>query len=50
MTKKALVTGGNRGIGQAIARGLVTEGLEVLIGVRDLDCAKAAEAETGARA
>ncbi|MGI9388784.1 MAG: SDR family NAD(P)-dependent oxidoreductase [Boseongicola sp.] len=50
MTKKALVTGGNRGIGQEIARGLVAEGLDVLIGVRDMDCAKEAEAETGARA
>ena len=50
MTKRALVTGGNRGIGKAIARGLVAEGLDVLIGVRDLECAKAAETATGAQA
>ncbi len=50
MTKRALVTGGNRGIGLEIARGLVAEGLDVLIGVRDMDGAKNAEAETGAQA
>lgn len=50
MAKRALVTGGNRGIGQAIARGLVAEGLDVMIGVRDMKNAKVAEAETGARA
>ena len=50
MTKRALVTGGNRGIGKAIACGLVAEGLDVLIGIRDMDLAKSAEAETGAHA
>ena len=50
MTKRALVTGGNRGIGKAIARGLVAEGLDVLIGIREMDFAKSAEAETGAKA
>ncbi|MEM9436194.1 MAG: SDR family NAD(P)-dependent oxidoreductase [Pseudomonadota bacterium] len=33
--KRALVTGGNRGIGAAIADGLAAEGIEVTIGVRD---------------
>jgi NAD(P)-dependent dehydrogenase (short-subunit alcohol dehydrogenase family) len=31
----ALVTGGNRGIGEAIARGLIAEGIDVTIGARD---------------
>lgn len=34
--KRAFVTGGNRGIGLAIAKGLADQGHEVLIGVRDL--------------
>lgn len=33
--KRALVTGGNRGIGLAIAKGLADQGHEVLIGCRD---------------
>ncbi|MEM6728629.1 MAG: SDR family NAD(P)-dependent oxidoreductase, partial [Pseudomonadota bacterium] len=33
--KRALVTGGNRGIGAAIADGLAAQGIEVTIGVRD---------------
>jgi len=32
---RALVTGGNRGIGYEIARGLASAGLEVVIGARD---------------
>lgn len=50
MTRRALVTGGNRGIGKAIAAGLVAEGLEVLIGVRDIVAGEEAAAEIGARA
>ncbi len=34
---RALVTGGNRGIGEAIAKGLADLGHEVVIGARDLD-------------
>ncbi len=50
MARKALVTGGNRGIGKAVAAGLVAEGLDVTIGVRDLAAGEAAAAEIGARA
>ena len=35
--RRALVTGGNRGIGYAIARGLIARGHEVVIGCRDED-------------
>lgn len=47
---QALVTGGNRGIGKEIAKGLVAEGMDVLIGVRDLDAGKAVAEEIGAEA
>ena len=50
MARKALVTGGNRGIGKAIAAGLVAEGLDVTIGVRDLAAGEAVAAEIGAKA
>ena len=52
MTKpfKALVTGGNRGIGHEIAKGLVAAGLDVTIGARDLDSGKSAACEIGAKA
>jgi NAD(P)-dependent dehydrogenase (short-subunit alcohol dehydrogenase family) len=43
--KKALVTGGTRGIGNAIARGLIAEGCDVAICARD---AKAVAAEARA--
>lgn len=46
--RRALVTGGNRGIGKEIARGLVSEGLHVIVGVRDMSGADAAKQETGA--
>ena len=35
--KVAIVTGGNRGIGREIARQLARQGLDVVIGVRDLE-------------
>ncbi|WP_310417929.1 SDR family oxidoreductase [Chamaesiphon sp. OTE_8_metabat_110] len=42
--KRALVTGGNRGIGFAIAQGLLAQGYEVIITARSIDSAsKAAE-------
>jgi len=50
MTHKALVTGGNRGIGKAIAAGLVREGLDVLIGARDLAAGQDAARDVGAQA
>ncbi len=50
MKRRALVTGGNRGIGKAIAKALVGEGLDVLIGVRDMDAGAAVAREIGARA
>ena len=48
--RRALVTGGNRGIGRAIAEGLVLEGLDVVIGVRDLAAGRTVAEEIGARA
>ncbi|WP_310618485.1 SDR family NAD(P)-dependent oxidoreductase [Flexibacterium corallicola] len=45
MTKHALVTGGNRGIGRAIAQGLLEKGLSVTIG-----CRKPEEAQKAANA
>ncbi len=50
MPHTALVTGGNRGIGLAIAQGLVAEGLDVVIGVRNLDEGTAIASQIGARA
>ncbi|MEL7176783.1 MAG: SDR family NAD(P)-dependent oxidoreductase [Pseudomonadota bacterium] len=47
--KTALITGGNRGIGRAIAEGLM-EDHRVVIGVRDLDAGKAAAREIGCEA
>ena len=47
---RALVTGANRGIGKAIARGLVVRGFEVLLGARDLDEGREAAEEIGAEA
>ncbi len=41
-TKSALVTGGNKGIGLAICRGLVAAGFEVILTARSLDKAKQA--------
>lgn len=37
MTKRALVTGGGRGIGAELARQLAAEGFEVVVAARDLD-------------
>ncbi|PTX54064.1 NAD(P)-dependent dehydrogenase (short-subunit alcohol dehydrogenase family) [Litoreibacter ponti] len=45
--KQALVTGGNRGIGKAIAAGLRDAGMHVIIGARDPDQGRAAAAELG---
>ena len=50
MTRRALVTGGNRGIGREIANGLVRAGLDVTIGVRDLAEGQAVAQEIGANA
>ena len=44
-SKQALVTGGNRGIGFAIAHGLLAKGYEVVITSRSLDSAKQAAEE-----
>jgi NAD(P)-dependent dehydrogenase (short-subunit alcohol dehydrogenase family) len=43
--KRALITGGNRGIGLAIAQGLLTQGYEVIITARSLDRAQQAAAQ-----
>lgn len=48
--RRALVTGANRGIGLAIAKGLKDAGLEVLLGARDLDAGRTAATEIGATA
>lgn len=49
-TPTALVTGGNRGIGRAIAVGLRTQGYRVVIGVRDLTAGQAVAGEIGVEA
>lgn len=53
MAKTALVTGGNRGIGQQVARVLATDGWDVLLGSRDKPRGDAAAArlrkDTGGR-
>jgi NAD(P)-dependent dehydrogenase (short-subunit alcohol dehydrogenase family) len=43
--KRALVTGGNKGIGFAICQGLLAQGFEVIVAARSLDKAKAAIAQ-----
>ncbi len=53
MTKTALITGANRGIGQQVARALARDGWDVLIGARDAQKGKSAAArlreQTGGR-
>lgn len=46
--KRALVTGGNRGIGYAIAQGLLAQGYEVIITARTFDRAQQAAKLSGA--
>lgn len=48
--KRALVTGGNRGIGFAIAKGLIAAGLEVVVGARNPQSGETAAAALGAAA
>ncbi|MEL6962610.1 MAG: SDR family NAD(P)-dependent oxidoreductase [Pseudomonadota bacterium] len=50
MTRKAFVTGGNRGIGLAIAKGLADQGLDVWIGSRDLEAGHQAADPIGVQA
>ncbi|MSU89807.1 SDR family NAD(P)-dependent oxidoreductase [Rhodobacteraceae bacterium 2CG4] len=50
MIRKALVTGGNRGIGRAIAAGLAAQGLDVVIGARDPQAGQVAADALGVRA
>jgi len=45
--RRALVTGGNRGIGLEVVRQLGERGCEVLLGARDLDAGEAAAASLG---
>jgi NAD(P)-dependent dehydrogenase (short-subunit alcohol dehydrogenase family) len=49
-TKRALITGGNRGIGFAIAQGLLAQDYEVIITARSLDAATKAAITLGAKA
>ena len=46
--KRALVTGGNRGIGFAIAKGLIDQGHEVMLGARDVSSGEKAARRIGA--
>ncbi|MEM6714756.1 MAG: SDR family NAD(P)-dependent oxidoreductase [Cyanobacteria bacterium P01_D01_bin.6] len=46
-TKRALVTGGNRGIGFAISKGLLAAGYEVIITARSLEGAQQAASKLG---
>jgi NAD(P)-dependent dehydrogenase (short-subunit alcohol dehydrogenase family) len=48
--KRALVTGGNRGIGFAIAQGLIERNYEVIITARSIDSAKQAAEKLGEKA
>ena len=48
--RTALVTGGNRGIGFAIAAGLAERGVRVIIGARSEQAGQAAASRIGARA
>lgn len=50
MTRTAIVTGGNRGIGYAIAKGLAARGHRVVIGARDPEAGQRAAAELGIEA
>ncbi|ABW11951.1 short-chain dehydrogenase/reductase SDR [Parafrankia sp. EAN1pec] len=43
--RRAIVTGGSRGIGRAIARALLAEGVQVVIAARDADVLKSAAAD-----
>lgn len=48
--KRALVTGGNRGIGFAIAQGLINLNYEVIITARSIDAARKAAEKLGEKA
>ncbi len=48
--RRALVTGGNRGIGLAIAEGLTEKGIEVVLGARNINDGQSAAARIGATA
>jgi NAD(P)-dependent dehydrogenase (short-subunit alcohol dehydrogenase family) len=48
-SKRALITGGNRGIGLAIAQGLLAQGYEVIMTARSLDRAKQSAAEVSGK-
>jgi len=43
--KRAIVTGGSRGIGKAVARALAEEGVAVVIGARDINALRQSAAE-----
>ena len=50
MSKTAIITGGNKGIGLAVAKDLISKNYKVIIGCRDISKGKMAEEYLGKNA